>query len=474
MLQLLLPPQYGDYEFTWLKEFGPVYLVKGCFGQNRLMISDPLALQSILNSPYFGHGPTLENVMNLMFDQNAVMAAKSETHRHLRASLNTGFTSSAVRQYRPIFDRVAQKITEDLDECSGSLADLCPILSHATLSAISEAVLGCSIDDLGEEFVINNDRVMTLSASQSSSHIIADAIGSRLPKLVWRAAMRLPTAAFKDLRAVKSLATRIGKEAIAKKLAAVEQGASAKTDVFGMLLDAYQSDSKRNVLTKEELVAQTGILMVGGQDTVTNTVAFGFLELARHPEFQRELRAEIHASLCGPSQTFSYESMPLLNAFIKETLRLYPTGPLVERVAVHETVIPLSKSIKNSMGELMNHIPVQKGQVVIVATASYQRLHSRWGEDAHQFRPSRWIDGTVMQGQAVGPYANLLSFLGGPRMCLGWRFAILEMQVFFSEVVGKFSLSLPEGDRFSTRYANTLFPVTSSGERALPLYVTRL
>jgi hypothetical protein len=36
MLQLLLPPQYGDHEFTWLKKFGPVYLVKGCFGVSSL------------------------------------------------------------------------------------------------------------------------------------------------------------------------------------------------------------------------------------------------------------------------------------------------------------------------------------------------------------------------------------------------------------------------------------------------------
>jgi hypothetical protein len=93
MLQLLLPQQYGDHEFTWLKEFGPVYLVKGCFGvsspqlhplyligqkENRLMISDPRALQYILNSPHFGHGPTLENALNLLYGQNAVTAAKGQ------------------------------------------------------------------------------------------------------------------------------------------------------------------------------------------------------------------------------------------------------------------------------------------------------------------------------------------------------------------------------------------------------------
>ncbi|KAJ7321540.1 cytochrome P450 [Mycena albidolilacea] len=419
MLQLLVPTQYGDHEFTWLKEFGSVYLVKGCFGQNRLMISDPSALQYILNTPHFEHGPALTNVMNLMLDQNAVMAVKGETHKRLRAALSVGFTPSAVRNYQPIFERVAEKVTERLDKCSGSLTDLYPTLSQATLSAISEAVLGCSTHDLGEAFVANNERVMILSSSQSSTQIIADAIVSRLPKMVWAAAAHLPTATFKVLRAVKSLARQIGRQAVADKLAAIQQGANTRTDVFDMLLDPERSDRKKNMLTEEELVAQTGILMIGGQDTVTSTLVFGCIELARHPEFQHQLRAEIHASSCGPASAFSYESLPLLNAFIKETLRLYPSGALQERIAVQDTVIPLTDGIKNSTGEVMNHIPVQKGQVVLVAIASYQRLQSRWVDDADQFRPSRWIDGTVVQGQGLGPYANLLSFLGGPRVCPG-------------------------------------------------------
>jgi hypothetical protein len=55
-------------------------------------------------------------------------------------------------------------------------------------------------------------------------------------------------------------------------------------------------------------------------------------------------------------------------------------------------------SLKTSTGELTKHIRVGKGQI---------RLKSFWGDDAHKFRPSRWIDGTISQGQAVGPYANL-------------------------------------------------------------------
>jgi len=57
MQQLLLSPQYGAQEFQWLNEYGSVYAVKGCFGQDRLIVADPVALQYVLNSSKFCRAP---------------------------------------------------------------------------------------------------------------------------------------------------------------------------------------------------------------------------------------------------------------------------------------------------------------------------------------------------------------------------------------------------------------------------------
>ncbi|KAF8160388.1 hypothetical protein K438DRAFT_1686506 [Mycena galopus ATCC 62051] len=103
MRELLLPPQYGDYEFAWQKRYGPVYRLKGCLGQDRLMVSDPVALQYVLHSPMFFRGPVLERVIDLVFGSMSVFAATGGEHRRLRTALNVGFTASAVRGYQPIF-----------------------------------------------------------------------------------------------------------------------------------------------------------------------------------------------------------------------------------------------------------------------------------------------------------------------------------------------------------------------------------
>jgi len=124
------------------------------------MVADPLALKYILNSPHFEHSPLVDHLIDLMFGMDSVIGLKGEAHRRLRSALNPGFSASAVRSYQPVFEKVAQAITARLESSTKTPIDMCPLLGTATLSAVSEAVLGCSTDHLGEEFIMNNTRIV--------------------------------------------------------------------------------------------------------------------------------------------------------------------------------------------------------------------------------------------------------------------------------------------------------------------------
>ncbi|KAJ6554209.1 cytochrome P450 [Mycena capillaripes] len=493
MRELLLPPQYGYHEFSWQKLYGPVYRLKGCFGQDRLMVSDPGALQYILNSPIFCRAPVLEGMINLIFGGKSVIAARGDEHHRLRSALNVGFTAAAVRNYEPVFQKVAMTVSERFEESSGVSTNIRPLLGMATLTAISEAVLGISIDALGEDFVANSLQIVDMTASQSEGQILADAIGGRLPAWCWHAAMYFPTTAGKIIRKERYFADRTGRRIVQEKMDAAAKGLESDTDVFGLLLTPENSDDTKK-LSVDDVVAQTAIVLLAGQETTANAVAFGLLELARNADFQDELRAEIHSTIGKGGKTIAYDTMPLLNALIKverdvashtdltnswirsckETLRFYPAGPLSDRVPTEDAVIPLKEAIVTSTGERISQIQVKKGQLLTVAIASYQRLPSRWGDEPDRFNPSRWLNGRTFQEDAVSPYANLLSFNGGPRICLGWRFAILEMQVIFCELVAKFSFAEVENEPVRVKFMNNLLPIVPSGDRALPLRITRI
>ncbi|KAF7346632.1 Cytochrome P450 [Mycena sanguinolenta] len=227
-------------------------------------------------------------------------------------------------------------------------------------------------------------------------------------------------------------------------------------------------------LRPEDIVAQTSVMMIGGEDTTAYTLAWALFELAKNSKLQDALRGEIHERPRTSRGDVAYDSMPLLNATIKETLRMYPVRPWTYRVATKDTFIPLSESIISTTGQRLNQIQVKKGQLVTLGFASYQKLESRWGEDSGQFKPDRWIENRVPQSDAIGPYANLLAFSGGSHACVGWRLAVLEMQVILSELIDKFTFSLPAEESIEPRYMTNLMPTNSDGQKRAAFCVQRV
>ncbi|KAF8187837.1 cytochrome P450 [Mycena galopus ATCC 62051] len=405
MLQLMLPTTYGQYEFDWQKRHGLVYRLKGCFGQDRLMVSDPTAMQYILNSPHFKFGPGLENAAELLYGKGSVMCANAQDHKRLRAALNVGFSAAAVRNYIPVFEKAVQAATYESSPSNDSNVPSSCIGMFDTGSGrrIYREQLPDNVDASPTQFFLYFQHVFQCPRSKSICDAnTRGAIANKIPSVLVRAASYLPTPTFRAIRRAKYISDQLGNRVVQEKKNAAERGMEINTDVFGQL-----GERGKITLNEDEIVAQTAIIMIAGQDTTATTLSFGLAELAKAPDFQDKLRAEIHSALGSAGNNgVVYESMPLLNAFIKESLRMYPAEAISERVAVEDTTIPLTEVIATSTGEHMAQVIVGKGQIVSLAIASYQRLESRWGKDAHQFNPTRWLDGEVLKGTAVGPYAN--------------------------------------------------------------------
>ncbi|KAF7358688.1 Cytochrome P450 [Mycena sanguinolenta] len=442
MLELALTRTYGEQEFLWQEAYGSVYRFTGCFGEDRLMVSDPLAIQYILNSSHFPLPAFGQNMVSLIFGEHTMIGLRGQTHKRIRNEFNVGFTAPAVRNYQPIFEKFAQAITQQLEAFDASVINVTPPLGQATVAAIAEAALGYSLDELGEEYLTANAQIMTSPALESAGGYLIGTIMMQLPTWLFRAVTNLPTQTFNVVRRARYLARQLGERVVREKKDLILRGLEIDGDIFGLLLDSKHSDITREILTSEEIISQTATVMIAGQETTvglrffastamssdrsfihqTNTIAFGLLELAKNPRFQDELRSEIH-SIAGGSPAYD--------------------KPLTDRMALRDVVIPLSETITTRTGQRISQIPVRKGQIVTVGIASYQRQEARWGETPHEFRPARWLDGAVSKGNAIGPYSNLLTFLGGAHVCLGWRFAILEMQVVICELVGEILVCPP-------------------------------
>jgi cytochrome P450 len=94
-------------------------------------------------------------------------------------------------------------------------------------------------------------------------------------------------------------------------------------------------------------------------------------------------------------------------------------------------MIPLSKPVRTRSGKLVDHILVAKGTYLSVSVPCMNRSTTLWGPDAKEFKPERWImdDGIPAGAKEVQGHRHLLTFIDGPRTCLGKGFAIAEFKV---------------------------------------------
>ncbi|KAJ7051631.1 cytochrome P450 [Mycena amicta] len=451
-----IPKEFGEFDGVWCKAYGPVYRFKGGFGvrvfnlayvsdvhfvssqRDRLMVSDTAALRFLYNSNDIELAPASDAFVNWLFGEAGISARRGQDHRQLRAALNVGFTPEAMRNYRPLFEGVAQRISEKLGATINSseestVVDMVPLLNAATFSATSE------VEELSADLVRANGEVMALSAAVAPGQVLVNEILNLniFPRWLLRQVVKLPGKAFKFsfkiLRDHIRFTETEGRRLVQQKLDLARKGAvnvDEASDVYTRVLhDSILGTATKAQIGLDDLVRQTSTMMLAGQNATASTVAFLLMELSRRPASQDSLRKEIDEL---SARGLPYDQYPQLNAMLKETQRMYPHRP---------HLLP---------------------------------LESRWGADADTFDPSRWIEGRVPQGDAIGPYANLLAFASGPHHCLGWRFAILEIQVIICELIRNFAFSMPVDEVIVPVYASVLMPADANGRKCAALVVKKL
>ncbi|KAJ7145317.1 cytochrome P450 [Mycena crocata] len=476
LLEIILEVPYGVFEFQWQKKYGPLYRTKGCFGENRLMISDPTALKHILSRPdTYMKSPQQQLINSTGLGQGSLLTAEGEVHRRIRSVMNPAFSAASIRALSPTLKAAAHEVSERweaLCDAQGpnDVLDIYPSLHDTTLQAVGEGVVGYNFQ-ADKDFAARYHNLVVIAADRSKFSILTDGILPYIPKPVMNIILRFPPPALVKLIEFKGAIGALAKTLIKDKTDALELGIEQEKDLISVLVGSNsQSTSK---MTFEEIQDQFGTITVAGEDTTANTVAWSLYELAKNSDLQEKLRAELLEA--GTDESVDYDRLPILNALIKEILRLYSTVPQTERVAAKDSVLPLSEPITTASGKIITEIPVKKGQHLVIAISSYHRLPSVWGEDAEQFNPLRWLDGNVAAaGASIGPYSNLFVLvIRGSRTCIGWRFSLAEMQIIISELVRKFSFSLPDKVVIQPTFAITLVPMAADGPK-LPLRVARL
>lgn len=194
-------------------------------------------------------------------------------------------------------------------------------------------------------------------------------------------------------------------------------------DLLSLLLLAVDPETGEKMDDKQ--VRDEAItLLVAGHETTANALAWTWYLLSEHPEVEARLHQELDTVLGGRAPTVAdLQQLPYTLMVIEESMRLYPPAWLLSRKAVEADTICGMR--------------IPAGANVTASPYVTQRHPDAW-EDPERFWPERF---SPEKSEGRDRYAHF-PFGGGPRLCIGRHFAMMEMHLVLAHLAQHFCLKL--------------------------------
>ncbi|KAI0027118.1 cytochrome P450 [Vararia minispora EC-137] len=484
-LREIIKADPSEMHDEWEQEYGPVLKYKVMMGQDRLSITDVRALGHIL-----AHSMDYEKPRTVRQSLTDILGAgllvvEGEVHKQQRRVMSPAFGTPQIRALmETFFDKSIQmkdiwlrKLRSGEFEMKSGAAQTGKIevaiwLSRVTIDIIGLAGFGYDFEALDEQNKSGGELNHTFRVLlQTLRPGFVDTIQGFLP--ITRI---FPSARLREVRAARKTLDRVGKRLLEERKAAIRAstavGSDGKIDrklfqdkdILTLLVRANMaSDLPENArMTDDEVLAQIPTFLLAGHETTSTAVTWILYALSLNPSVQDKLRAELLA--CSEGDRPSMETLnglPYLDAVVRETMRLYSPVSNAIRVATKADVIPTEQEWVDVHGVRRSGIPhvsqpmrhphvltclllsISKGDSIFIPILTINRSKTIWGEDAREYRPERWLSDLSPAFTTVpGVWGNMLSFLGGNRACIGWRFSLFEMKVLVYTLVRAFRFEL--------------------------------
>ncbi|CAD6227307.1 GSCOCT00006096001.2-RA-CDS [Cotesia congregata] len=206
-----------------------------------------------------------------------------------------------------------------------------------------------------------------------------------------------------------------------------------RPDMIQLMMEARNSsDLKKPELSIQKMTAQAFIFFFAGFDTTSKLMCFDAHEIATNPEVQARLQDEIDQVLeyYGEPTYEAINNMQFLDAVITEALRMYPAMIIADRLCTKGFELP--PAAPRAKPYLL-----KPGSLVMLSTWAIHR-DLEYFPEPDTFDPDRFLEDRRKTVNSVA----YLPFGAGPRMCIGNRFALLEIKVmFYFHLLSKCSIS---------------------------------
>ncbi|KAJ6562392.1 cytochrome P450 [Mycena capillaripes] len=474
-------PDSGVVYQEWATKYGPVFEIPTAFRGHKIILCDPKAVNHFysMERSVYVKSKHLRTVIANLFGRG-LMWAEGESHRRQRKALTPAFSNAAIRRLTEVFYDSAHKLKTHWDTTidnapGGAIIDI----EHWQVYLAFDLPPAHLLDSIGiagfsHDFRSLDGEYSAVAAAFDALNFEGQGIfsnlvfllGTQLPFLA-----KLPSKRNRIQNNLRRSMTAIADELLEKTRREKKNHVSDETSdrsVIGLLLKAEEEDSELH-MEQDEVVAQVCIFLLSAlasYETTSSVYSYpdfseadflvlqlvslywALIELARQPEKQAKLREELaQFGATDPTWDQLVSALPYLDSVVLETLRVHPPLPITTRQALVDDVVPVSEPIITASGETVDSIVIAKDIIVTVSIRCMNQSEVFWGPDAKEFKPERWttLADDPLRAKEIQGHRHLITFLEGPRTCLGKSFALAEFKAVLSVLIRNFTFEFPGG-----------------------------
>ena len=328
-----------------------------------------------------------------------LLTAEGEHWQRQRKLIQPAFHKS---QLRLLVDTIQETILTELKNIkTGKPMDIFPIFNDLAFQTVIKSIFNINISEADVDALQHT--------TEATQKMLVQEL--RQPFLVWWFNLSGKTKKYLDL-------TENSRTILKRLVEERKQSNSNHHDLLDMLLTATYEDG--TYMDENQLVDEILILFAAGHETTSNAITFTCELLARNPEAQSKILAEINNIKSESTDCMHWiKNARYTKLVIEESMRLYPPAYFMDRVNIEE--------------DTFNGMKLPKGSNLLFSIYEIHR-HSDFWKQPSEFIPERFLDETIKFSKHYFP------FCAGPRMCVGNNFAMYEMILAIIALVEQFEI----------------------------------
>ncbi|CEG48480.1 Cytochrome P450, E-class, group IV [Plasmopara halstedii] len=439
--------RFHDWLFEQCVEFNHrpwMYHIPG--RPESIVLSSPETIEDVMSTQenIFLRGPVGQYISYDIFGKGMIIADGDQWYYHRKTASHL-FSMQMMKDAMDI--TVQEKLGVFLDVLDiyhkrGKPFSIKKELLHFTMDVISKTGFGVELNTLKDSPNRETDHEF-LQAFDSAC--VSFAVRIQTPIWIWRI-KRFFNVGWekvfqKDVAMMHNFINHVIMESMKKKTELAAKGEKMEgKDLISLFMESNLRETEDMQIEDDEITIMRDMVMTfifAGKDTTAHSMCWFIVMMNRYPAVLRKIREEIKEKLPGlltgeirvPTQE-QVRNLVYLEAAIKENLRLTPSTGFIARECMQDTT-------------LVDGTFIKKGQTIMMSSFCNGRNKNSWGDDALEFKPERMINPETGKVRVYSPF-KFSAFGCGPHICIGQRFAIMQLKMTLATLFSKYEVKTVE------------------------------